>query len=335
MDSFNFPKYGEQQMTGNRGETFFEHFVTNSLGFIYRKVHRENDFGIDGYVDVVDKRQVTGRSIAVQIKCGDSYLSKMSDGGIRYSGENKHLNFLMNLNCPVILVVMDSSCLIGYWSIFSPNTTNPSQNGWWTEIPKTNLLRADIKAEWMRIAGFAEDFTERLKISWQANTAIDESLVNFYAVHRDDIEKYDFTGLHDFIERMFRTKELSIKNRGKINLIIAGYDDDPRELYEIPEVRTWFQTSIDKSIPWFYILDSTLNNTTLKIFLYSCCEITISNQSINTKQIAINDFNYINQWVDINFHNLNLFIDERNISEHINEEISKNIAEFLRSLPHN
>jgi len=47
MDSFNFPKYGEQQMTGNRGEIFFENFVTKSLGFIYRKVHRENDFGID------------------------------------------------------------------------------------------------------------------------------------------------------------------------------------------------------------------------------------------------------------------------------------------------
>ncbi|MFM4731923.1 DUF4365 domain-containing protein [Aeromonas salmonicida] len=120
MNSFSFPKYGEQQMTGNRGEIFFENFVTKSLGFIYRKVHRENDFGIDGYVDIVDSHQVTGRSIAVQIKCGDSYLSKMSDGGIRYSGENKHLNFLMNLNCPVILVVMDSSCLIGYWSVFSP-----------------------------------------------------------------------------------------------------------------------------------------------------------------------------------------------------------------------
>jgi len=337
MSSFDFPKYGTQQITGNRGEIFFENFVTKNLGFIYRKVHRENDFGIDGYIDIVDTYKVTGRSIAVQIKCGDSYIAKVSDGGIRYVGENKHLNFMMNLEHPVILVIIDTNCSIGYWAVFSPSTTNPSERGWWIEIPKSNLLTDEsllpkIKSEWMGIAGVAEDYTEKLKGSWELNSALDKASINMCVLHRDEIEKNDFTGLNDFIERSCRTKELSIKNRNKLSLVIAGYDNDPRELYEIPEVRAWFQKSIDKCIPWFYLLKSAQDRVNLEILLYSCCPISISNHSAHSKIITIEDYHYINQWIDINFHNLNRFIDSRDIPEDINEEISKHVAEFFHRL---
>ncbi|OWO71930.1 hypothetical protein B2J67_15995, partial [Vibrio cholerae] len=74
MSSFDFPKYQANQEVGNTGEAFFEHFVTKELGCIYRKVHREHDFGIDGYIDIVNNGVVSGRSVAVQIKCGDSYI---------------------------------------------------------------------------------------------------------------------------------------------------------------------------------------------------------------------------------------------------------------------
>ena len=38
------------------------------------------------------------------------------------------------------------------------------------------------------------------------------------------------------------------------DLIIHGYDDDPRGLAEIPEVREWFKKSVQDGIPWFYFL---------------------------------------------------------------------------------
>jgi hypothetical protein len=43
-------------------------FVNRELGWVFRPVHQENYFGIDGYIDVVESGEITGASLAVQIK---------------------------------------------------------------------------------------------------------------------------------------------------------------------------------------------------------------------------------------------------------------------------
>ncbi|GFE68609.1 DUF4365 domain-containing protein [Chroococcus sp. FPU101] len=93
MNDFGFPKQNKSQEIGRKGEVYFSHYVTTVLGWIYRTVPQESDFGIDGFVDIVINGSVTGKSIAVQIKCGDSYISKLTAGGFRYDGENRHLNY--------------------------------------------------------------------------------------------------------------------------------------------------------------------------------------------------------------------------------------------------
>ena len=104
MSGFGFPKQTQSQQVGRSGEAYIERFITGELGWVYRPVHRESDFGIDGFVDVVTNGCVTGRGLAVQIKCGDSYVSKTTDGGIRYEGSNRHLNYYLNmLSAPFFL----------------------------------------------------------------------------------------------------------------------------------------------------------------------------------------------------------------------------------------
>lgn len=53
MNDFGFPKQSKSQKSGRKGEVYFENFVTNRLGWIYRPVPQESDFGIDGYIDIV------------------------------------------------------------------------------------------------------------------------------------------------------------------------------------------------------------------------------------------------------------------------------------------
>ncbi|MCB1099707.1 MAG: DUF4365 domain-containing protein [Verrucomicrobiae bacterium] len=77
---------------GRVGETFFQHFVA-TLGWTFRPVHQEDDFGIDGYIDVVTEGHVTGQCLAVQIKCGDSFLRGASEGGVKFLGSKRHLNY--------------------------------------------------------------------------------------------------------------------------------------------------------------------------------------------------------------------------------------------------
>nr|WP_236783317.1 chlororespiratory reduction 6 domain-containing protein [Aliivibrio fischeri] len=152
---------------------------------------------------------------------------------------------------------------------------------------------------------------------------MDEAKDNSYVFDRKDIEYLNFSGIDDLIERLTRTKELLLNNRNKLSLWFAGYDDDPRELYEIPEIRRWFRVSVERGIPWFYFLSNLEESMTLKIFLYSYCNIE------KKKPITNDTYKNINDWINSNFHNLNKFIDENNVPEVVNETISKNISVFM------
>jgi hypothetical protein len=50
MSKFGYPKYGKSQRLGRAGESFIDSFIHQKLGWIYRSVHQESDFGIDGYI---------------------------------------------------------------------------------------------------------------------------------------------------------------------------------------------------------------------------------------------------------------------------------------------
>ena len=143
------PKRTRQQAQGNIGSAAFELFVNRDLGWVFRPVHQEYDFGIDGYIDVIDNGEVTGASLAVQIKCGKSYIAKKTPGGIRYDGEIKHLNYYSNLRVPVLLVVFDENGENGHWVVFQLEKSLPakSDDRWWIEIPETNILQASVEAE--------------------------------------------------------------------------------------------------------------------------------------------------------------------------------------------
>ncbi len=148
MNGLGYPKYGKSQSSGKVGESFIDSFVHQKLGWIYRSVHQESDFGIDGYIDIVTDENVTGQTIGIQIKCGDSYFNKRTGGGIRYEGENKHLNYYLNCLFPIVLVVLNGDCSEGKWVEFNANITSPSKSGWWIEIPDKNALDMSVKDDW-------------------------------------------------------------------------------------------------------------------------------------------------------------------------------------------
>lgn len=47
-----------------------------------------DDFGIDAYFDVVRDLDVTGQSVAAQIKCGVTYFAESTEGGYTYRGRS-------------------------------------------------------------------------------------------------------------------------------------------------------------------------------------------------------------------------------------------------------
>jgi hypothetical protein len=323
MTTFGYPKYGKSQTSGKAGESFIDYFVHHRLKWIYRPTHQESDFGIDGYIDIITDENVTGQTIGLQIKCGDSYYNKKSAGGIRYEGENKHLNYYLNCLCPIVLIVLNGNCSEGRWVEFNANITSPSKNGWWVEVPENNVLDLSVKHNWESIAGPVSDYSDRVALSWQVNQKLDESDFGIYLVHKDDILASDFSGIRDIIERLSRNKEALLKNRGTLEVLIAGYDDDPREAYEIPEIRHWYYESIKAGIPWFYFLGKHENGMGLTVLLFACCDIEVKFMENGNTYVEIEDVEQIDKWLKQNYHNLNKFVDEKNIPEEINKEMSQ------------
>lgn len=329
MTTFGYPKYGKSQRQGKAGESYFDSFVHSELGWIYRSTHQESDFGIDGYIDVVTDGNVTGQTLGVQIKCGDSYFYNESDGGIRFNGDNKHLNYYINCPYSIILIVLNSDCSEGKWVEFDVSVTSPSGNGWWIEIPEKNILAASVRERWEIIAGPVSENDESISLSWEANEALDKADFGTYLVHKDDILACDFSGINDVINRLSRNKVSLLKNRGTLEVLIAGYDDDPRESYEIPEIRNWFQKSLENGVPWFYFLGGQAQGMGLTVLLFSCCDIEVKYIESGNSYVEILNFKQVQDWLDINFHNLNEFSDEREIPESVNREMSEKAVSLV------
>jgi hypothetical protein len=66
------------------------------------------------------------------------------------------------------------------------------------------------------------------------------------------------------------SRERVLRFRGRVDFSIDGYSADPRELYEIREVREYV-AALDASFPyWFWFLDP--GTSSLLIIAASCCD---------------------------------------------------------------
>ncbi len=84
-------------------------------------------------------------------------------------------------------------------------------------------------------------------------------------VDRREIENDDFDDLSRTLTRLMAPDFARIY-RGATSLRVHGYDDDPRELFAIPEVRTYLEALAD-TFPWAYYLPA--RDPMLKVLAFS------------------------------------------------------------------
>jgi len=327
MTGFGFPKQSTHQKTGRVGETFFEHFVTNVLSWIYRPVHQESDFGIDGYIDILKDGNVTGKSIATQIKCGNSYISKKSNGGIKYEGKNKHLNYYLNLQIPIILIVLSDDCSKAFWVLFDIQKTFGSKSGWWIEVPKKNKLDINVKEILSRLAGESRDYSEEIQAMWCRSEIISNSSYFSFAIPKSEVISGSLETLESMIKDLTKNREIMLQKRMSVSVFFPGYDSDLRELYQIPEVRRWFLKTMMQGIPWFYFLEQ-VTGMGLQLLFICTCEVTY----IGTKGDKYGLYATLEEkqwWLAQNFMNLNKFTEANDIPLKINKQISYGVGDWF------
>ena len=76
-------------------------------------------------------------------------------------------------------------------------------------------------------------------------------LVNYW-IDRKDIEEKNIGNALEFLTDLLCAREIVMSMKDKIEISVHGYDDDPRELYEIPEVLE-FLRRLDETWPYWML----------------------------------------------------------------------------------
>lgn len=134
-----------EYFTERRGVIAFSRKV-NALRWIWRETPNA-DIGIDGQVESVDDTgRCHGHIVAVQVKSGDSYVSRGSESEIHFYPTEKHRSYWRNFPLPVIVAVIASDEETIYWAdarqqLRSPMSENPKR----ICLPRSRPLDEDTK----------------------------------------------------------------------------------------------------------------------------------------------------------------------------------------------
>lgn len=324
-----FPVRNDSAMKGTTGQSFFQYFVNSELECIYHPINQENDFGIDGYIELVVNHCVSGKLIGVQLKHGDSFFKAPTGYGYKYVGDNKHLNYYLNNQSSIFIVIMDENFDRMYWVKFDIAKTMPlHDDNWWIEISSDNQLKTNFRQAIFESSTPTVDFDEQIQVNWAINAAVKNCNNRVIAIPKSEIINQSFNFVNEFMERLSANKKLLIESRSSLDIFFPEYDDDPREISQIPEIIMWLKKSIDIGIPWFYFLDTKCKNTGLHLLVHSYCspvEITK-----NEKGYLVNYSGPdLASFLENNFINMNCFMERHNIDLGINKEISSSITEYF------
>ena len=107
------PRRSNQQRAGFRAEAFVDKAVSDA-GHIWNNTAR--DFGIDGHIEFVDtERQVSGFSVAAQVKGTEVGFPGENAAGFRFSCDADRIDYWLRYGRPVVLICVDLRHQLAWW----------------------------------------------------------------------------------------------------------------------------------------------------------------------------------------------------------------------------
>ena len=326
-----FPTYTPSARRGEEGINLVTKIVNDELHWLFRRTHQEHDFGIDGQMDIVgSENEVTGQFVGVQIKHGKSFFQEKDRWGYVYRGEIKHFNYLCNYPAPVIIVLCHPQSEDCYWAAFDPEQATLTDKGWKLTVPFASKLH-DSREELLALVGPVRDMVPELRRYRVLNRVFEEVDRITYVIDHKDIVGLSTTNLRAFFDRLRSNRETAYSMQGKVEILFSGYDDDKRELYEIPEVRR-YASLIEIAIPellFFVALDEFASG--FKAIVLCLCQgkVTGARPSVGSRARAEFDTELLSQFLIRHWPALNNLTNWLAISEEENKAICYAVMNHL------
>ena len=146
----------------------------------------------------------------------------------------------------------------------------------------------------------------------------------FVVVDRTEVDAGDVSRVATALLRGLADRETIQQLRGHVDVAFHGYSDDPRELYEIPEVRL-FCAELDGRFPyWFYFLST--ESVTLEVIACCLCSVATVRPGVVSFGPDLVDF------ITRHFEALNWLVDSYALDEEQNIEISLGVMDYFGKL---
>jgi hypothetical protein len=326
-----FPKHTQAAAMGEIGVGIVSRIVTEEFGWLFKRNHQEHDFGIDGQIEVVTETgAVTGQMLACQIKCGASFFKESNKWGYIYRGDTKHFNYLANYPIPVIILLCNPDTKRAYWACFGPAETQITEAGWKLTVPFENKLPS-TKAALEALLPEVADHLSALEEYWALNNLPIGFQYIVFMIDRQNVEDVDLSAIRHFIQRLKSSKEFALHCQGKIEIGFGGYDDDPRELFEIEDVRRYVALLDRDFDQLFFFARSKEPATTLRIFVFCLMGVGwIGKRSTaGTPQPVLVDFHSVPDFLPRHFDGLNLICERLGLPDEEIYRISKAVTDVL------
>ncbi len=141
-----------------------------------------------------------------------------------------------------------------------------------------------------------------------------------------DVLMEDFTNMNALIQQFTANREELINARNSWEVFFLGYDDDPREIPDIPEVVNWIEQSVEAGMPWFYFMNADDDSMGLSTFMICCGaehDPKYPNRYIFNKERIL-------PFIKKNFDNLTSFAEEYNIPDPVGIAASDTVMNFIQ-----
>ncbi len=170
MTTDELPEFSDAEKLGSKGIRLVHSVVEDELGWVFRE-QVTHDLGIDAHIEVVgDKNRATGRIIAAQIKCGESFFKESDANGFIFRPRTKHVNYWTGHSLPVVVIICQPVSGECWWiEATSENITNTGK-GWRVVVPFGQRFDSTHKHVLAQIAG--RPLTERIRQRYKRRLAV-------------------------------------------------------------------------------------------------------------------------------------------------------------------
>jgi hypothetical protein len=138
----------------------------------------------------------------------------------------------------------------------------------------------------------------------------------------------DISAVLSALKRLSGDRASAMSAEGAVTLVFNGYDDDPRELEAIPEVREWF-AKLNEAWPYWAFFASRVDQTVpLVLTLLIPGDTVVGEPGMMGWEF---DVDKLKPWLSEMFCYQNELIDRLEIGEDVNERVSNDFIEAVQA----